>query len=153
MNEHIIIGDSTLGPRVGEGLFSNAWTFNKGDDICTYEGDLLEMDVAAESNSDYLFKINKDWVMDAQDPDSCYGRYLNDPIFLSKVNAKIKANTRDLTAKVIATKKIKAGDEIFTSYGSDYWHDIDKYNLLNKRQQNYLYENGTRKFQKWVDGL
>ena len=137
--------------NVGNGLFARI-DFKKGDIICCYDGILIETDIAQHPShiSDYIWKYNKTWSIDASNPSSCYGRYVNDAIKVSKINAKIKNVKQVIQAQLVATKKIKAGEEIYVSYGESYWKDHLHYESLNLSNQQYLYRNGTKKFRDWV---
>ena len=70
---------------------------------------------------------------------------------ISKVNAKIVARKKTLTAEVVATKPIKSNQEIFVSYGIDYWMDLNHFDNLSSRHQKYLYNDGNVRFKQWVD--
>ena len=151
--EHVHVENSTL-HNAGYGLFvDDDHSFKVGDIICEYGGELVDFDLAGtdDYHSDYLFKVSKDWVIDAEDQNSGYGRYMNDPIVSSKVNAKIMARKKRLIAEVVATKPIKSNKEIFVSYGIDYWMDLDHYDNLTPKHQKYLYNNSGERFQKWVE--
>lgn len=54
----------------------------------------------------------------------CFAKYANDAEAFSKLelknNSKITLDDEDNVC-LIATKKIKSGDEIFCSYGAKYW--------------------------------
>ena len=144
----VYISESNLSDA-GMGLFANK-IFKKDDIIVDYSGELLTMEQARNSDSYYLFKVGKDTVIDAENSESL-GRYCNDPIKFSKYNAKIKAHTKTETASIVATKKIKKGEEIYVSYGIDYWMNTDHFDLLKSSNQNYLYKNSIKRFVQWVD--
>ena len=121
------IGQSTI---AGQGLFARK-DLPDGEFICQYWGELVKTAVANSDNykSDYLFQLNDRWSIDGKDPNSCYARYINDPIRRNKYNAAfVLASEREYQSGrgipgliVIATRLIRADEEIFASYGNDYW--------------------------------
>lgn len=57
--------------------------------------------------------------IDSWEEGSCYGRFINDPRNDHLVNARIVMRGDKMV--VIALEEIKPGQEIFISYGEDYW--------------------------------
>lgn len=126
--------------NAGDGLFATK-DFKKGDFICWYNGVFIEPPVIENGyyDSDYLLKIpGSDLYIDAEDPLSCYGRFINDG--LSKKNSNCKFIDYDdvYAAGVIATRKIKQGDEIFVSYGHDYWIEPRRNQKLSQKDKDYV---------------
>jgi SET domain-containing protein len=74
-----------------------------------------------------MFKISKNKkitketkiYIDSWEEDSCYGRYVNDPLNDHLVNARIVMRGDKMI--LIALEEIKPGQEIFISYGEEYW--------------------------------
>lgn len=155
INRFVYIKDSEIvnqdGNSAGLGLFSGN-IFKKGQHIADYKGLLIETDIAIDNNysSDYIVKYDDEWAIDAQDPLSCYGRYANDPIYKEMINAKIVLKDDKIEAELIATKKIYINDEIYISYGEDYWIDTYHFEALNGEYQQYFLENGSAKMKKWI---
>jgi hypothetical protein len=110
------------------GLFSTT-VFDKKDIICSYEGARFEGaydESSAGEGKDYvamaiMFKITKETkiYIDSWEEDSCYGRYVNDPLNDHLVNARIVMRGDKMV--LIALEEIKAGQEIFISNGEEYW--------------------------------
>jgi len=163
MNDYNVEVKQSKLKNSGLGLFATK-NFKAGDVICSYAGELIltEIAMSADYNSDYLFRINDDWTIDGADINSSYGRFINDPIFIKKINCTIRANYKlnsdrkriyDLTASVIVLKdkSIKKGDEIYTSYGNTYWINHEKFELLTHKQQLEVYENTTQQSKDWID--
>ena len=101
-----------------------------GDRVARYTGDVLTANEAAASDSAYLFRVNKNLFLDAQDPQHENGRYINDGAIAGReVNAKFGAARYAAVCKrtgrryisVRATKTIPAGAEVLASYGRGYW--------------------------------
>ena len=125
----------------GEGLFAcKSLPFKEGrcraEDqapICSYVGIRLtyaQFQLLPPSACSYLWGPNSkpgcipppDWFcVDARDPNSCYGRYSNDPFDDEKVDAKILRNKSTNTIHLYPTREILAGEEIYISYGPEYW--------------------------------
>jgi len=135
--------------EAGWGLFA-ATEFSERDIICSYEGAKLPLNFKEEEavvGRDYIAMGKKprgktgkfDTVyIDAWELDSCYGRFINDPIDDELVNAKIVVKGNKFY--VLATDKIVPGQEIFISYGESYWRarqqmlSEEKMDILEKRQ-------------------
>jgi GH25 family lysozyme M1 (1,4-beta-N-acetylmuramidase) len=48
-------------------------------------------------------------------------RYVNDNFDASKINARFDKNKQRRRATLVATRLIKAGEEVYASYGESYW--------------------------------
>ena len=96
--------------------------------ICSYEGLWLPRATAESSQyrSNYCHRVDADWVVDAQDPFSCYGRYINEHFDESRVNCRIVLLRRFRRLVVVAIPGIliRRGEELYTSYGLPYWRDL-----------------------------
>ena len=131
------IGKSLLPTCNGEGLFATK-KFRVNQFICFYDGVRVktrEEMVAMDDSHEYLWSEGDgdDFIcINAQNPDSGYGRYANDsltPQHLQAVdkvtdNAKIMYNpSLDRSKPVIlrALREILPGEEIYVAYGGDYW--------------------------------
>jgi uncharacterized protein len=110
----------------GKGLFT-AIPIYKEEIIAIFKGNVLnaiQAKAIAEKNEDQYF-IN---LLDGKTLDSknveCFAKYANDASGYSKSvfknNAKI-ALDENKNVCLIALRKIKAGEEIFCSYGKKYW--------------------------------
>lgn len=116
-------------PGAGLGLFMLEEA-KAGDRVAVYTGTPLTAAEAAHSTSPYLFQVNKNLVLDAQDPTHANGRYINDGAVAGReVNARFGAARFAVTCKetgrpyvsVRATRTIPAGTEVLASYGRGYW--------------------------------
>ena len=127
-SDYLYVQDSQL-VNAGKGLFT-AIPIYKDEIIAYYGGEIVskeEVEKRIDANKDQYF-IN---LLDGSTLDSinsnCFAKYANDAKGFTASNFKNNANiSLDEEQKVclIASKKIKAGDEIFCSYGKKYW---DKY--------------------------
>ena len=70
--------------------------------------------------------MDADWVVDAQDPSSCYGRYINENFDESRVNCRIVLLRRFRRLAVVAIPRIliRRGQELYISYGLSYWRAL-----------------------------
>lgn len=133
MYENLIVKKSTI-PKAGKGLFTLR-DIKKGERFVEYLGEIItwnECDVRAEKDEGgYVFYINKKRCIDAFHIPEALARYANDANGLVKVPG-IRNNCVYEIYKnrgwIKATKNIKAGSEIFVSYGAQYWRDI-RYNI------------------------
>ena len=138
-NDNVEIKKSKI-KNSGKGLFATK-NFNTGDFICWYMGVLIEKDFVVNGyyDSDYLLaNPNSELIIDASDEKSCYGRYINDSLALKKNNCDYDFYSNTTSAGVIASKNIKKGDELYISYGMDYWREDRRFNLLSNKNKNYI---------------
>jgi SET domain-containing protein len=116
-------------PKAGKGLYTDA-AIAKDEIVCEYEGEkvtwkeCLRRNEAMEGKGAYFFHINDRNCVDAQHTLWALGRYANDAAGPSKVTG-LRNNAKYEVIKgkpyIKATRNIKAGDEIFVSYGKEYW--------------------------------
>eukprot|EP00392_Amoebophrya_sp_AT5.2_P018301 g18810.t1 len=124
----VIVGESTI-EGANRGLFAKK-ELREGSIVCDYFGKkVAKEEVEREDyNGEYVFEARmKGGVkyVDAIDLCSCWGRFINDPLDDTLVNAKVIVKGKRLI--VVATTEILPGDEIFISYGPAYWMDrLDK---------------------------
>jgi hypothetical protein len=129
-------------PRAGKGLYAKK-DFEKGDFICWYMGFLIE-NVMIENeyyDSDYILKLpNKDLYICAEDEKSCYGRYINDSLSRRVSNCIFEAYTDIYSAGIKAKRKLRKGDELYISYGYEYWSEKRRYDKLKRADKLYIDE-------------
>jgi SET domain-containing protein len=131
--------------KAGKGLFAKQ-AMKRGDHICLYFGVLVFKDQVHNGyyESDYMLEDPAhDFIIDAADPKSCLGRYANDSLSMKKSNCKFAFYDDPFSGYLQATKAIKKGEEIYVSYGKDYWQDaIDKdaksYTSLPKKDKDFI---------------
>ncbi len=124
-SDYLYIEISQL-PNAGNGLFT-AIDIYKGEIISLFKGEILsdaEAKTRAEKGEDqYFINLLNGSIMDSKHVD-CFAKYANDAKGFSnsllKNNAQITLNEDDEVC-IIATRKIKAGSEIFCGYGKRYW--------------------------------
>ena len=116
----------------GRGLFATKEIREDGI-ICEYDGERWSAEEAeqrrASEDTDYVFAAKKRGsevvYVDAKEATSCWGRFANDPLDDTLVNAKIVMRGKRLF--VVATTEILPGEEVLVSYGNDYWMErLDK---------------------------
>lgn len=103
-----------------------------------------------EFDSDYKLQYDKQFTIHSTDIHSCYGRYANDPIKNTLVNARL--TNRNNVVEVRATKSIKAGKEIFISYGDDYWKSKQLFKLPINLQKLILRRNDSE-YKDYISNL
>lgn len=121
-------------PNSGKGLFTKS-DIKKGTKIIEYKGEIIdwkEYEKRVERDEDgYLFFINKKHCIDAFNTPQYKARYANDAAGLSRVKG-FRNNSvyeiEDNKCYIVATRNIKAGEEIFVSYTKEYW-DCIRYNI------------------------
>lgn len=100
----------------GLGLFA-ATTFKKDDAIVEYTGEKISNTEADRRGGKYLAVLNDDWVLDGKDR-SNIARYINHSC---KPNAYLELTEDERQIFAVATKHIKAGEEITVHYGPEYF--------------------------------
>lgn len=133
----------SLIPGAGKGLFVKK-DFKKGEIVCEYEGEIVPWSVcekrAEEGHEGYAFFITKNRCVDAYFTKEAIGRYANDAKGIGRVeglrnNAQYEIKTRQGEKRVfiVATRTIKANDEVLVDYGKDYWKNLSKAKDLEKK--------------------
>lgn len=126
----LYVKKSTI-PKAGKGLFV-ARDLKKGEVITEYEGERLTWKQCQERNQAkkgkekgaYYFHINNNNCIDAENCLWAMGRYANDAAGPGRVTG-VRNNSHYKVSKgrafIVASRNIKAGSEIFVSYGKEYW--------------------------------
>lgn len=121
------VGPSGI-PGAGKGLFTKT-DFKRGDFMMDVTGPRLTPAEIEESyaGSNYLLELN-------DESGDCievtgYPRYANDAEGLTiieglKNNSEFCSDETGKTMFLRATRSIKAGTEIFTAYGENYWSEV-----------------------------
>jgi SET domain-containing protein len=133
MPQDLIVKKSKI-PGAGKGLFTKR-DIKKGERIVEYLGEIVtEAELNRRADKDiygYSFYISKKKCIDAYYTPDELARYANDAKGLTKVKG-ITNNCAYVIYKnsgwISAEKNIKAGEEIFVSYGAEYWKDV-RYNI------------------------
>lgn len=120
--------------NAGKGLYT-AIDIYKEEIIAKFEGEILSPAEAkirvAKGDDKYFIMMTNGSTMDSMNT-TCFAKYANDAEGFSKSNFKNNATIAlDENDKVclIAKKNIKAGEEIFCSYGNRYWKK-HKYEMM-----------------------
>jgi uncharacterized protein len=124
-SDYLYVTNSNIS-TAGLGLFS-AITIFKDEIICNYGGEIisqLEAKKRVNRNANqYFIMLPNGKILDSINS-NCFARFANDAqgneIGTNKNNAKIVLNEKGKVC-LIASKKIKAGEEILCSYGKKYW--------------------------------
>ena len=127
-------------PNSGKGLYTTK-ALKKETKIIEYRGEVIgwkDYKVRVDKDEDgYLFYFNRNKCIDAFHTPQYKARYANDANGFTRVKG-LKNNSQyeifDDKCFVVATRDIKAGEEIFTDYTKDYW-DSMRYNYNLKKKQ------------------
>lgn len=122
----LMVKKSSL-PNAGNGLFVKI-DFKKGEMITEYKGRRRTWaQVENDADNGYIFHIDDDNVIDAQKNVNTFGRYANDAAGLHRVSG-LRNNAEYIEESnrvfIRATRNIKAGNEVFVSYGKRYWKQV-----------------------------
>jgi SET domain-containing protein len=128
-------------PGSGKGLYTTK-PLKKETKIIEYRGEVIgwkDYKERVDRDEDgYLFYFNKNRCVDAFHTPQYKARYANDANGFVRVKG-LKNNSQyeifDDKCFIVATRDIKAGEEIFTDYTKDYW-DSMRYNYNLKKKQN-----------------
>ena len=114
----------------GKGLFTDS-DIEKGKIVCEYEGEKITWKEAERRNDldkgGYVYYINEKNCVDAWDYTKTFGRYANDAAGVSRIRGIRNNSTYDVVrgrVYIRATRNIRAGEEIFVSYGRQYWNIV-----------------------------
>lgn len=122
--------DDVLVPRPssilesGLGLFyASLQSFPPEQVLCYYYGHIHNFHSAREQLQDasYLMLLHGDVLIDAGPLPEILSRYINDPLEETFVNCKFVPDTANYRSRVVSTREIQPGEEIFCSYGEAYW--------------------------------
>jgi len=105
----------------GLGLFALK-EYKRGDHIIEYTGEKITEDEANERGGQYLFTLNKDFVIDGKGRENI-SRYIN---HACKPNAEAVYDEDEGKIDIVARKKILPGDEITYDYGKDFFNEYIK---------------------------
>lgn len=132
-------------PNTGQGLFAQGSlsrkrdnktvVFSKGDVIAEYTAPKKDVITQQElmrrypgdTPSPYVLTINKNKHVDGRSTKASVGRYSNDCRAKDskdgkcKINAKFAFNSKLGVTRIVALRDIHNDEEIFTSYGPEYW--------------------------------
>lgn len=106
-------------PGLGHGLFATS-TLRKGDFILEYKGRRISTPQADESDSRYLFEIDKDWTIDGSLRTNI-ARYVN-----HSCKPNCEADIRDDRILIYASRDIAKGEELSIDYGEEYFDEFIK---------------------------
>ena len=140
MHPDLEVKHSTL-PNSGKGLFTKR-DIKKGERIVEYLGEIIteaELDRRAEKDIfGYAFYINSKRVIDAYYTPNAIARYANDAHGYTR-QMDIRNNCCYEIWKnrgwITAEKNIKAGSEIFVSYGKEYWKVINENKKIDAQRE------------------
>jgi hypothetical protein len=129
----LIVKKSKL-PNAGKGLFTTK-AIKKGQKVIEYKGEIInwkEYGKRVKENKDgYLFWINNERCIDAFPTPQYKARYANDAAGLSRMKGLRNNSVYEVIddkCYIVATRDIKAGEEIFVDYTKEYW-DCVRYNI------------------------
>lgn len=136
LEKYLLIKKSKL-PNSGKGLFTKR-NIPKGTRIVEYKGKLRAWkDVKhVDGHNGYLMYITRHAVIDAQPATKTFGRYANDANGFVRVKG-LKNNCEYVSegnkCYIESLRAIKRREEIFVSYGKDFWKLQKK--ILSERER------------------
>ncbi len=111
----------SLIPGAGFGLITTI-PRKAGDLICTYRGKRLRTrDAMKTSDKRYLMRLGPQSYVDAKYCFHSPARYINDCRNENGYNIEMLKVPEEGIARVVATRDVKAGDELYARYGKFYW--------------------------------
>lgn len=125
LEKQLVVKKSSL-KGAGKGLFTTK-SIPKGTRIVEYKGKVTTWEEASSGRgfNGYIYYVNKNHVIDAKKTLTALARYANDARGLSKIEG-LSNNSKyvqddDNRVYIESFRNIEAGDEIFVSYGKEYW--------------------------------
>lgn len=95
---------------------------SEGSIICYYTGHRHNFySQKYLANKSYLLHVDRDILVDPRETLQIKARYVNDPLNEKLVNCKYVPDPDEYRCKVVATRIIRPGEELFISYGDFYW--------------------------------
>jgi uncharacterized protein len=122
--KHLIVKKSGL-PKAGKGLFTKI-DIPKGTRVVEYKGRIQPWREVKDQDgyNGYLMYINRNVVINGLAAVKTLARYANDAGGLVRLEG-IRNNSEFISEGkrcfIESTRNIKAGEEIFASYGREYW--------------------------------
>ncbi len=102
----------------GLGLFATS-DHKKGDFIIEYTGEKITTATANERGGQYLFELNKDYVIDGRGREN-KARYINHSC---RPNCYPEIDEDERHIYIYAKRSIKAGEELNYNYGKAFWRE------------------------------
>lgn len=126
LEKEVEVKSSTI-PGAGQGLFAKT-SITKDSRIIEYTGRITTWDeVKADWQNVYLYTVNERHVIDARRHKKMLARFVNDAAGLTRIKG-IRNNARfeneGKRVFIVATRHIKAGEEILVPYGKSYWNTV-----------------------------
>jgi uncharacterized protein len=137
LEKDLIVKTSSL-PNSGKGLFTKVF-IPKKTLIVEYQGEICKWkDVEDNFDNGYIYYVNRNHVIDAGNSVKFLARYANDAFGLSKIkgtrnNSKYKTKGRQVFIESV--EDIPAGEEIFVSYGEEYWNVVKKNITIDNKKK------------------
>ena len=137
----LIVKKSQL-PGAGKGLFTSK-TIRKESKIIEYRGEIIGYNEyrrrARNEQDQYLFFLRSNLCIDAMHTPQYKARYANDAAGITR--AKGLRNNSDYIifgdkCYIVASRDIKAGEEIFVNYTKSYWDYMRKRIKKSKQHRN-----------------
>lgn len=129
LDRYLFLKKSVL-EEAGKGLFTRI-EIPKGTVITEYKGrfvfwkDVKHLD----GYNAYLFKINRQFAIDAEKYYKSFGRYANDARGFSRITG-LRNNSEYVVYNnrcyISSIRKIQKGEEILVPYGKEYWDLLKK---------------------------
>ena len=126
-----LVPDVSCVECAGKGLFfrprsssssSSSGVIPKGSVICYYYGDIHSFHSSKVlGDRSYLMLVDGDILVDPEPHSHILARFVNDPINAKYYNCRYEPDAENFRSKVIATRDIQPGEEIFAPYGDAYW--------------------------------
>ena len=128
-----LVPDDSCVECAGKGLFfrprsssssssSSRGVIPKGSVICYYYGDIHSFHSSKElGDRSYLMLVDGDILVDPKPHSHILARFVNDPINAKHYNCRYEPDAEHFRSKVVATRDIQPGEEIFAPYGDAYW--------------------------------
>lgn len=102
----------------GLGLFTNR-SYQRGEFVIEYTGEKISTDESNRRGGQYLFALNKDWVVDGRGREHT-ARYINHSC---RPNCYPEIDETESHIYIYAKRAIKPGEELTYNYGKEFWRE------------------------------
>ena len=124
-----LVPDDSCVEGAGKGLFfrpsdssAPGGAILQGTTITYYYGNIHSFRSSkALRDKSYLMLVDGDILVDPEPHIHILARFINDPINAKYYNCRYEPDPTHFRSKVVATRDIQAGEEIFAPYGEAYW--------------------------------
>lgn len=122
LDDQLVVKISSI-PYAGKGLFNETGrTIKAGSTVCYYTGHRHNFKSQQSlQDKSYLLNVAAEIFVDPGPILAIKARYINDPLNEKIINCTFVPQPEHFRCAVVAKRDISPGEELFVSYGDQYW--------------------------------